>query len=119
MAFAKPLVISYAAGTKTLELITQDNFGAEYYLRESTQEFRVKIRHSKEQATATGRMDRHNVEFTRVVFGTGGAPDLTQQAYLIFRNDYRDSATDAAEIGASLTTLMVEARFVDLVGWLN
>jgi hypothetical protein len=116
MAFAKPLVIAYAAGNKTLQLIGQTAAGSEYYLREATQEFTVKIRHSKENPTETGQMERHNVEFTRTVFGVGGDPDLVQQAYLIFRHDYRDSVTDAAEIGASMTALINEAAFVDLGG---
>jgi hypothetical protein len=119
MAFAKPLVIVYGAGNKTLQLINQDSYGAEYYLREATQEFRVKIRHSRENPTANGQMERHNVEFTRTVFGTSGAPDTVQQAYLVYRHDYRDSATDAAEIGASLTTLINEAAFNDLSAWMS
>jgi hypothetical protein len=119
MAFAKPLVIAYGAGNKTLQLINQDAYGAEYYLRETTQEFRVKIRHTKESPTASGRVDRHNVEFTRTVYGVAPAPDVVQQAYLIYRHDYRDSITDAAEIGASLTALMTEAAFADLGGWLS
>jgi len=120
MAFAKPLVIDYGAGTKSLNLINQDSYGSEYYLRESTQEFRIKIRHNKENAQQGGLvMHRHNVEVTRTVFGTDGAEDTVQQAYLIFRHSSRDSVTDAAEIGASLTSLMDEAAFVDLGGWLS
>nr|UJQ85949.1 MAG: putative coat protein [Leviviridae sp.] len=119
MAFAKPLVIAYAAGNKTLQLINQDSYGAEYYLRETTQEFRVKIRHTQEKPTATGRVHRHNVEFTRTVFGTAGAPDTVQQAFLVFRHDYRDNIADAAEIGASMTSLINEAAFNDLGGWLS
>lgn len=120
MAFAKPLVINYVAGTKTLQLINQDSYGSEYYLREATQEFRCKIRHTKESPQANGAvMHRHNVEITRTVFGTSGAADTVQQAYLVFRHDGRDSITDAAEIGASLTSLINEAAFVDLGGWLS
>ncbi|DAD50158.1 coat protein [ssRNA phage Gephyllon.1_20] len=120
MSFAKPLVINYAAGTKTLPMINQDSYGSEYYLRESTQEFRMKIRHSKETPTKTGsQMLRHNVELTRTVFGADGAADVVQQAYLIYRHGYRDDIDDAAELGASLTGLMVEARFQDLGAWLS
>lgn len=119
MAFAKPLVIAYAAGNKTLQLINQDSYGSEYFLREATQSFRCKIRHNKERQTANGRMEHHNVELTRTVFGTAGSPDLVQQVYLVFRHDERDDISDAAEIGASLTTLINEAAFVDLGGWLS
>lgn len=119
MAFAKPLVIAYAAGNKTLQLVNQDQYGSEYFLREATQEFRVKIRHTKERPTSNGTMERHNVEFTRTVYGTSPAPDTVQQAYLVFRHDSRDVITDAAEIGASLTALINEAAFNDLGGWLS
>jgi hypothetical protein len=119
MAFAKPLVIAYAAGTKTLQHINQDSYGSEYFLREATQEFRVKIRHTKETKTATGQMVRHNVEFTRTVYGTAGASDVIQQAYLVFRHDYKDSITDASEIGASMTALINEAAFNDLGAWMS
>lgn len=119
MSFANPLVISYAGGNKSLVRINQDSYGSEYFLRESTQEFRMRIRHTKESATSTGRVDRHNVELTRTVYGTGGAADVVQQAYLIYRHDYRDSLTDAAEIGATLTTLINEAAFNDLGAWMS
>lgn len=119
MAFAKPLVIDYAAGTKTLQFINQDNNGSEYYLREATQEFTVKIRHTSERPDRNGIiMERHNVEFTRTVFGTGVDPDITQQAYLVFRMQRRDSAADAALIGESMSKLMVKARFEDLAAWM-
>lgn len=121
MAFAKPLVLDYGgAATKSLPLINQDGYGTEYYLREATQDFRVKIRHSREAKKADGRVvERHNVEMTRTVFGTSGDPDTVQQVYLVLRNDSRDVASDVAKIGEALSKLMVLARFEDLVAWLN
>jgi len=59
------------------------------------------------------------VELTRVVFATGGNPEITQQAYLVFRVIRGDSVADAAEIGASLTCLIDESKFNDLGNWLN
>jgi hypothetical protein len=120
MAFAKPLVIDYGAGTKTLNFINQDSYGSEYFLTEPTQEFRCKIRHTRENPTKGGTvMVRHNVELTRTIFGTGGSADKVQQAYLVFRHEARDNVTDAAEIGASLSALMDEAAYQDLGAWLS
>jgi hypothetical protein len=120
MAFAKPLVIAYAAGNKTLQLVNQDNYGSEYYLRETTQEFRVKIRHQRENPQKDGTvMHRHNVSFTRTVFGTAPAPDVIQEAYLVFRHGSRDNIADAAEIGASMSLLINEAAYNDLGAWLS
>jgi len=116
MAFAKPLVLTYAGGTKTLNFINNDSYGSEYWLREATQDFRVKIRHTPETLNKTTgiQMVRHNVEITRTIFGTGGAPDTVQQVYLVYRHSSRDDIDDAAELGAALSALMVEARFQDL-----
>lgn len=121
MAFANPLVIAYGAGNKSLPKINTDNYGSEYYLREATQEFRAKVRHSTESTRKDGvTIERHNVELTRTVFSTTpGVPDVVQQAYLVFRNHRNDSVADAAEIGASLTALINEAAFNDLGNWLN
>lgn len=120
MAFANPLVINYAAGTKSLPKINNDNYGSEYYLREATQEFRIKIRHTTEQAR-TGRplVERHNVEFTRVIFATTDAVEITQQCYAVFRVQRGDSVADAAELGAAMSDLLVEAKWTDLGNWLN
>lgn len=120
MAFAKPLVIAYGAGNKTLQLINQDSYGSEYYLREATVAYRCKIRHTKEAVLKDGRRyERHNVELTKTIFATSTVPAFDQQAYLIFRHLESDSVLDAAEIGASLTLLINEAAFGDLGGWLS
>jgi hypothetical protein len=121
MTFANPLVINYAAGTKSLPRINQDSYGSEYYLREATQEFRCQIRHSKETPKlGAAVVERHGVTITRVVFAVPGvSPERTQQVLLTFRVEKTDSVTDAAEIGASLTGLINEAAFVDLGNWLN
>jgi hypothetical protein len=116
MAFAKPLVLDYGgAATKSLNLINQDNGGSTYFLKEATQEFEVIIRNTSENLKADGtKMLRHNVQMTRTVYGTSGAPDVVQQAYVVFRHNYRDDVADAAKIGEALSKLMVLARFQDL-----
>lgn len=120
MAFANPLVINYAGGTKSLPKINNDNYGSEYYLRESTQEFRIKIRHTTEQARAgKPSVERHNVEFTRVVFATSEVAEITQQCYTVFRVQRGDSVADASELGAAMSDLLVEAKYTDLGNWLN
>jgi hypothetical protein len=121
MAFADPLVLTYGAGTKSLDKINPIlPYGNEYLLRESTQQFVARIRHNREKATQGGIvMERHNVELTRTVFGVDGAPDIIQQAYLIFRFGSRDSVADAAELGAALSDLMDETAYNDLGKWLS
>lgn len=121
MAFAKPLVLDYnGSATKSLPLVSQDGYNTEYYLRGTTDEFRVKIRHATENKKADGTvMQRHNVEMTRTIFGVGDNPDTVQQVYLVVRNSSRDSAVEIGYLGKALSLLMVEARYSDLVGLLS
>lgn len=121
MTFANPLVINYAAGTKSLPKINQDGYGSEYYLRETTQEFRLLIRHSKETSKAGSPVvERHNVSLTRTVFAVPGTSDeVVQTVTTTFRLYKTDSVTDASELGAALSDLLSEAKFNDLGAWLN
>lgn len=48
MAFGATITVSYGGANKVLNRINQDNYGSEYYLREATIDYRMKIRHSKE-----------------------------------------------------------------------
>lgn len=123
MAIANPLVITLggSGGTaKTLPKINQDAYGSEYYLRESTQEFRVKIRHSQEAIRKDGViLQRHNIEFNHVVFGVAPAPDIIRQVYLVLRNSKQDDATEVGKLGTALSYYMDATHFGDLIGWVN
>jgi hypothetical protein len=121
MPFANPLVITVNGSAKSLPKINQDNFGSEYYLREATQEFRMKIRHSVEAAiVGSGKVHRSNVDLTQTIFSTvPGVPDNVRQVYLVVRNGKADTAVDVGYLGVALGALMVQARYEDLVGWVN
>jgi hypothetical protein len=120
MAIANPLVLNYNAGTKSLVKINQDSFGSEYYLREATQDFRVKIRHSKEAPNASKIvMERHNVELTQTIFGTAGDPDVVIQVYAVIRNAKTSTAADVAKLGDALSDFLDNTHFQDLTNWVN
>jgi hypothetical protein len=111
MAFGSTATITINAVAKVLNRINQDNYGSEYYLRSTLEDYRMKIRHSKEAPQADGRQfDRHNVEVTHTVFATStvaeikrvtsftirvlGTDDLTAAGYLVAGVvDYVDSST--------------------------
>jgi hypothetical protein len=121
MAIAKPLVLNYDGGTKTLVWINQDNYGSEYYLLEATQDFRVKIRHTRETA-GKGKiaLERHNVELTQTIFSTvDGVPDTVLQVYAVVRNSRTTAAADVAKLGDALTSFMDNTHIQDLVAWIN
>jgi hypothetical protein len=121
MAFANPLVLTVNSVAKNLPKINQDNYGSEYYLRETTQEFRVKIRHSEDKAvTGTGKIHRSNVTVTQTVFSvTAGVPDEVYECSTTVRNGKAADATKVGYLGSALSALLVQARYEDMVGWLN
>lgn len=123
MSIANPLVITLggSGGTaKSLPKINQDAYGSEYLLREATQEFRVRIRHSKE-STKTGELpiERHNVEFTQTVYGVSPAPDKIRQVYIVVRNTKTDDSALVSDLGEAMSYYMDQTHFLDVIGWAN
>ena len=87
--------LTIGGSAKTLTLINQDSYGSEYYLRESTQEFRMKIRHSQAKGN-NGMQDRHNVELHRRVFVTSSTPEYNDKDYRIRQIDPGRTSVDLA-----------------------
>ncbi len=121
MAIANPIVLNYNSGTKSLVKINQDAFGSEYYLRESTQDWRIKIRHTKETAkSGSAALERHNVELTQTVFSTTlGVPDTVIQVYAVIRNAKSSTAADVAKLGDALSDFLDNTHYQDLTNWVN
>lgn len=103
---------------RVLKKINQDNYASEYLERTSTDELRCKIRHTVESAKAgTDPLERHNVELTRVIFGTAPDPDEKQVVSLTIRN------SNDADAGALSNLVTAIGYFADatnnakLQGW--
>jgi len=116
-----PLAITYNGVAKSLPRINQDNYGSEYFLAEATGTYRVRIRHTTDSPQKDGQsLDRHNVEFTRVIFGVAPAPDQTIQAYLVLRDNPKVSTpTEVGYANKALRDLCVDAITAELYGWSN
>jgi bifunctional N-acetylglucosamine-1-phosphate-uridyltransferase/glucosamine-1-phosphate-acetyltransferase GlmU-like protein len=94
MAFGSTLAIVINSVTKTLNRINQDNYGSEYYLRGTTDEYRVKVRHSKEAPQKDGTVnDRHNIEVTHTIFATSSTKQIIRQFYIVGRVPQDDALT--------------------------
>lgn len=118
MTIANPLVITVNAVAKNLPRINQDNYTSEYFLKEATQEFRVRIRHSKESVQKDGtQADRHNVELTQTIYGVGGLPDEVIQTYSVFRNVKVTTTSNMGYLQAALNGVLTAGMVSDLMGW--
>jgi hypothetical protein len=121
MAIPNPLVITYNAVAKNLPRINQDSYGSEYFLKETTQEFRVRIRHSKEAPDKNGiSHDRHNVELTMTIYAVSPATiDEVRQVYVVMRNRKTTPSASIANLGDTLSGLLTNAVYQDLANWVN
>lgn len=97
--------------------INQDGYSSEYLHRNSTDEIRVRVRHSDEKAPAgQWPMERHNVEFTQTVFsGDPTVPDIVRQVYVILRNTKSDDAAAVSNLGEALSFYLTEDIFGKLL----
>jgi hypothetical protein len=121
MSFGSTISITVNTVAKVLNRINQDSYGSEYLLRESLQEFRLKIRHSTEKATnGSVQLDRHNIELTQKVFATATAAEIVRQSYTIIRVPYNDDLTEAGYLVDGFVNYVDSATVQsDLLTWQN
>jgi hypothetical protein len=119
MAFGATATITINAVAKVLNRINDQDYGSEYYLRETLQDFRMKIRHTKESPQADGRqLDRHNVEIVQTVFATSTAPEYKRYHSSTMRIDSKDDLTQAGYLFAGAIDYMDSATVQgDLLTW--
>jgi len=111
------ITITVNAVAKALKKINQDQYAAEYLLRETDGEYRLKIRHSTDKGLVRGEtMDRHNVELSHTVFGTSPDDGYTVIVSSTLRNPQRIAGTEVDYLSDGVADF-VKANGVLLVGW--
>lgn len=122
MSFGSTIVLTVNAVAKTLNRVNQDNYGSEYLLRETLQEFRLKIRHSKVKSKSGGSdLDRHNIEVVQTVFAVAGVSDeVARTVYMIFMAPYNDNLTSVGYLTDAFVNYIDSATVQsDLATWQN
>lgn len=110
--------ITVNAVAKTLAKINQDGYSSEYYLRETLQEFRMKIRHSKDRPAADGvQVDRHNVELTQTVYATSTTPEIIRRSYTVITNRFNDDSTAVGYLQGALNGFLTSANVAKFANW--
>ena len=118
MAIADPLVITINGNAKSLNKINQDSFGSEFLLRETLQEIRAKVRHSKMKAGANGiAHERHNFEVTVTVFATDTVPEDYDKFYFVMERSASKADVDMPDAVADLMIASTDAFLVKLNTW--
>lgn len=120
MAIANPLVLPVAGGSISMPKINQDSYSSEYLFRNSTEQYRAIIRHSKTKATATRpAYDRHNFEVIRTVWAAGGVDEYDEKFYFVMESLPSDAEIKVGDAVADLLIASSNAFQVALLGWEN
>lgn len=116
------ITLDGSGGTaKVLPKINQDNYGAEYFLSETTVDWRAKVRHTRDNVKAGSQpFDRHTVTFIRYLKPTEANP-LGRQTEISFtiRTDPNEIAADVVDVSEAMSFYMVKAGGIatKLLGW--
>jgi hypothetical protein len=117
-----PLTLPLAAGDKALPLINNDQYGGEYYLRETLVSYRVKVRHSNFVKNGV-TYDRHNVTAVKTTFATTTAAEFENQTSVTISCLPSDSFIELhnAVLGWLETSVNIKAasnaNLIKILGW--
>lgn len=112
------LVLPQVGGDITLRKINQDGYSSEYLFRDSTSQYRARIRHSKTAATPNRiAYDRHNLEVVKTIFAAGDVAEYEQKFYFVIEHKPGDVPTPLVDAVADKIILTSNAIVTSLLGW--
>nr|UJQ85206.1 MAG: hypothetical protein 2 [Leviviridae sp.] len=118
--FADPLVVTINAVAKNMIRINQDGYASEYLLKETTGEYRLKIRNSsyKDKTRGDRTIERHNVELLYTVYPVSPAiyPNK-RKIYTVFETDGDIDLVYMGKIVAGMSAFLTEANATKLLNF--
>lgn len=119
MAFSDTITITINSVAKVLNRISQDQYSSEYFLRGTTDEFRLKIRHNSYTNSATGKVtDRHNVELVQTVYPVPPSTVQTiRKAYFVLENERVDGVTEPLNFDLGFAAFLSTANTTKLLNY--
>jgi hypothetical protein len=113
------LVLPQVGGDITLLKINQDGYSSEYLFRDTTGQYRAKIRHTTTKATTARPVayDRHNVEVVQTVFAAGGVAEYERKFYFVIELKPGDTSVALADAVADLAILTSNTFLKSLLAW--
>lgn len=115
--FDNTLTLTINAVEKVLVRINQDSYSSEYFLREDTGEFSLRIRNTSYNRKDSGvRVERHNVELLETVFGaTVDAAPIIRKAYMVFENDRGDTLDSVEDFVVGMVGFLTGPHIVKML----
>jgi hypothetical protein len=118
--FADPLTVTINGVAKNLIRVNQDGYSSEYLLKETTGEYRLRLRNTSynDKARGSRKVERHNVELVHAIYPVAPAiyPEI-RKVYTVFENDVGGDNALVAKTVAGLSTLMSEANATKLINF--
>jgi hypothetical protein len=117
---ADPLVLTFAGTPISLNRINQDGYTSEYLFRNSTKEYRAKIRHSTTKADSAGQVyDRHNMEVNVLTFAVGAVPSNYEKFYVVIEGLPADTSFTVPKALCDALLASTNALGLSLKQWQN
>jgi len=112
------LVLPQAGGDITLIKINQDGYSSEYLFRNTTVQYRAKIRHTTIPAKGTApAYDRHNFEVVKTTFEAGGVAEFYEKFYFVLENKLGTTSVALSDAVADLAIASSNAFLTSLMSW--
>lgn len=118
--FSDPITITVDAVAKNLIRINQDGYSSEYLLKETSGQYKVKIRNSSYVDKSRGgkRVDRHNIELIHEIYPVSPAIYSTiRKDYHVFEMDVGDDSAVMAKTVAALSAFVTEANATKMINF--
>jgi hypothetical protein len=116
---AEPFVLPQAGGDISLRRVNQDGFSSEYLFGDATSEYRLKIRHTKTNVTASRPIayNRHNLEVVQTIFAAGDVPQYERKFYFVLEHKPGDTSVALADAVCDKAIATSNALLVALLQW--
>ncbi len=117
--FADTLTITIDGVGKVLSRINQDQYGSEYYLRETTGDFRLKVKHNEYvDKTRGATVNRHFVDFVHTVYPVSPATLSTKRhIYTVIEDQTGDDLVAFLKEVLGFVGFFIAANNTKLVNW--
>lgn len=112
------LVLPQSGGDITMVKINQDAYSSEYLFRNSTSQYRARIRHTKTNpSNGKAAMDRHNFEVVQTIFAAGDVAEYERKFYFVVEHLPSDTSVLLGDAVADLCIASSNAFLTSLLGW--
>lgn len=118
--FSDTITITINSVAKVLTRINSgQDYASEYLLRGTTDEFRLRIRHTSVTNKVSGvRNDRHNVELTQTVYAVAPSTvNVVRKAYVVLENQSNDDITSDLNFNLGFAAFLTSANVTKLLNY--